>query len=99
MVYIRKIFQLAIHDTADRGINVCPGNLSVFHGLQRASVNTLLHFRIVAAQQYVRSGLNGDDADFFRRISFADGAHIQVVGDDDALIAQLVSQHLFQDDR
>ncbi|MEE3397548.1 MAG: hypothetical protein VZR04_09425, partial [Succiniclasticum sp.] len=58
-------------------------NLPVFHGLQRASVNTLLHFRLVAAQQYIRSGLNRNDADFFRLISFTDGAHIQVVSDDD----------------
>ena len=99
MVYIRKILQFAIYDTADGGINSCPGKLSVFHGLQRAAVNTLLYFRIMTAQQYVRSGLNGDDADFFRRISFADSAHVQIISDDAALIAQLAPQQLLQDDR
>ena len=53
----------------------------------------------MAAQQYIRSGLNGSDAYFFRFIAFADGAHVQIVGDDDPLVAQLVPQHLLQDYR
>ncbi len=52
----------------------------------------------VGEEQHVDAGFDGADHGLLKRIVLADGAHLEIVGDDDALEAEFAAQALLDPD-